>query len=160
MHSDNLKKLKLSKDDLNNINNLELKKLMVKFKSHKKNILYFSFHDTFLNQDIEVVKKVSKRIYQSYDFFAFEKNNIFDIWLASNKNIDVIFVEDIYEQRQEESFMSLLQKHHHILKNTKIVVLMSTKQCSLNKKELLSISDTVMKKSLNYYNLYKYMLSI
>jgi hypothetical protein len=160
MHSDNLKKLKLSKDDLNNINNLELKKLMVKFKSHKKNILYFSFYDTFLNQDIEVVKKVSKRVYQSYDFFAFERNNIFDIWLASNKNIDVIFVEDIYEQRQEESFMSLLQKHHHILKNTKIVVLMSTKQCSLNKKELLSISDTVMKKSLNYYNLYKYMLSI
>jgi uncharacterized pyridoxamine 5'-phosphate oxidase family protein len=123
------------------------------------NIIFLSSLEINRDENINVLKKVIEQNNSSFNFYGFSQNHVLEIWFKTKQNVDIVFIDDAYDDIQHSNFISLMQKHFEFFKNTK-VVLLSTGHTTMENKELLKKADTFMKKPLNLEKVSKYLLSV
>jgi CheY-like chemotaxis protein len=158
-YGENYRKVESQKKELHGLTPQDFMTLKSKLHSTHSTVIYLSAMPVESNKDITTLKKVINQSFSSYELYGFARNATLDMWTNNRKAVDVVFLEDAYDHSQPETFAQIKQNYQELFKKSK-VVLISTNEQSDNKKQLLEMSDTILKKPLNYEKVYKYLLSI
>jgi hypothetical protein len=135
--------------------------LKSKFNDSKLHVVYFSFGQMDRNDSLKAVKSACDGAFSSFNFYSFERDNVFDIWTNNHDKVDIVFLEDSYDQRQDNHFFDMIEneKYGDMFKNTKYVILSTGKKID-NKKELMKISSNVLPLPLEKEVVHKYLLTL
>jgi hypothetical protein len=133
--------------------------LKSKYPDSSLSVVYLSFNQLDENHNIKIVRDICGTAASSYNFFAFEKDGIFDLWTNNHTKVDVLFLEDAYDLRNENNFFAFRSKYPDFFLKTK-VILLSTNKPIENKKELMKLSSNVMALPLEQEITHKYLLTL
>jgi hypothetical protein len=158
-YKENYRKVKALEEEFSGLKVPDFRRLRTKMAKVKLNIIYLSYDLVEENDCIKTMQGVIKKGFDSYNFYPFAKNNVFDAWTNTHKRVDIIFLEDAYEQKQEYSFFQFLKKHKEIFSKVKIVLISTGKKVDNNQK-LVQMSHKVFQKPLDSKKVHKYLLSL
>jgi hypothetical protein len=137
----------------------DYKKLDSKLKTQNLNVLFLSSLHIDTDENVSIVKKITEQQGTGYNFYGFSQNSVLKIWLKNKQNVDIVFLDDAYDDNQDSSFLSIKSDFPELFQKSRIILL-STGQKAVEDKELLKSADTFMKKPLSVDKVRRYLLSI
>jgi CheY-like chemotaxis protein len=125
-------------------NSKDIKKLYESFQEESYVCVYLT--DERLDENDGEVSKLElsvKKMGRNWKFYAFNRNNVFSIWLKSNRP-NVIIMDYEYDKNDDVPFTAMLEKYQFL--QSADVVLCSDMYTKLSNKNIISMCSAYIKK--------------